>query len=86
MWSVVCFYGRAEFRRNGEMAALLDGAIRYAEEQGAGLLEAYPAGDGASKGALHGGSMQLFTAAGFEPAGPPKGRRVVMRRELSTAR
>jgi GNAT superfamily N-acetyltransferase len=42
VWSIVCFVVRSGFRRQGVAAALLDGAIAYAAEQGATVLESYP--------------------------------------------
>jgi GNAT superfamily N-acetyltransferase len=42
VWSVVCFFIAKSFRRKGVMSALLGGAVKYAEEHGAGVIEGYP--------------------------------------------
>ena len=42
VWSVICFVVPAEYRGQGVAQALLRGAVAYAKEQGATLVEAYP--------------------------------------------
>ncbi len=42
MWSIVCFYVAQTARRSGLMAALLRGAVAYARQQGAYIVEGYP--------------------------------------------
>jgi GNAT superfamily N-acetyltransferase len=42
VWSIVCFVVPAEYRGQGVARALLKGAVAYAKEQGATLVEAYP--------------------------------------------
>src|SRR5258707_8004715 len=42
VWSVICFVVPAQHRRQGVAKALLQGAVAYAREQGATLIEAYP--------------------------------------------
>ena len=42
VWSVVCFFIAKGFRRKGVLSTLLRGAITYAEEQGARVIEGYP--------------------------------------------
>lgn len=39
VWSVVCFFVAKGFRKRGIMSALLRGAVRYAEENGAQVIE-----------------------------------------------
>jgi GNAT superfamily N-acetyltransferase len=90
VWSIVCFVVRPGFRRRGVAAALLDGAIRYAAEQGATVLEAYPIDtDGArvSGTLLFVGTTSMFEQADFhrvvETSARSAGRtRWLMRREL----
>ena len=42
VWSVICFVVPAEYRGQGVARALLKGALAYAKEHGATLVEAYP--------------------------------------------
>jgi len=42
VWSVVCFVVAKPFRRKGISTALLKAAVKYAEEQGARIVEGYP--------------------------------------------
>ena len=43
VWSVVCFFVAKPFRRRGLTGRLLEQAIDYARQQGATILEGYPA-------------------------------------------
>lgn len=68
VWSVVCFLVRVGFRRRGVARALLDGAIAYAREHGAPILEAYPVDpEGGRVDVAFGyvGFTPMFEAAGF---------------------
>jgi len=42
VWSVVCFFVRRSYRRQGVTAALLQAAVAYAREQGGSTIEGYP--------------------------------------------
>jgi GNAT superfamily N-acetyltransferase len=42
VWSIVCFMIKVGHRRRGVAKALLEGAIRYARQEGIPTLEAYP--------------------------------------------
>jgi GNAT superfamily N-acetyltransferase len=42
VWSVVCFFVSKEFRGKGMTTALLRGAVDYARQQGARIIEGYP--------------------------------------------
>ena len=42
VWSIVCFYVAKTARRSGLMKALLRGAVDYARQQGARIVEGYP--------------------------------------------
>ena len=42
VWSIVCFYVAKTARRSGLMTALLRGAVDYARQQGARIVEGYP--------------------------------------------
>jgi GNAT superfamily N-acetyltransferase len=68
VWSVVCFVVSKKARGQGVAAAMLLGAIAYAREQGATMLEAYPVS--ATRGrispanAFH-GVQSMYEKAGF---------------------
>ena len=42
VWSIVCFFIGKEYRRQGLMGRLLSGAIAYAADHGATIVEGYP--------------------------------------------
>ena len=81
VWSVICFVVPSEFRGQGVAHALLQGAIRFAREQGAETLEAYPVDRGAGgKGqASWFGAASMFAAAGFKEVARHREDRPVMR-------
>lgn len=67
-WTVLCFFLRRTHRRQGVTEELLKGAIRYAREQGAQVVEGYPF-DTAGISSAHRGHSSVFKAAGFCQAG-----------------
>jgi len=42
LWTIVCFVTGRKFRRQGLMAEMLQGAVDYARQHGAKVIEAYP--------------------------------------------
>ncbi len=70
VWRCTCFVVRVGYRRQGVARALLAGAIGFALEHGAQVLEAHPV-DVAAKGGrvpsanLYHGTLTMFTEAGF---------------------
>jgi GNAT superfamily N-acetyltransferase len=42
VWSIVCFYIARSYRKTGIMQAMLQAAVEYARQQGAGIVEGYP--------------------------------------------
>ncbi|ADB33157.1 GCN5-related N-acetyltransferase [Kribbella flavida DSM 17836] len=85
VWSIVCFFVRAGFRRKGLLDPMLAAAVEAARKGGARAIEGYPVDtEGGSKpGALYTGTIELYVRNGFtEVVRPSSGRRVVMRREL----
>jgi GNAT superfamily N-acetyltransferase len=90
VWSIVCFVVRSGYRRRGVAQALLTGAIAYAKECGAQMLEAYPVDPGEHhiSGTLaYVGTTRMFERAGFERIMETQGRsgglvRWLMRFEL----
>jgi GNAT superfamily N-acetyltransferase len=68
VWSIVCFVVSKKARGQGVAAAMLDGAIGYAREHGATILEAYPVastrGRISPSNAFH-GVQSMYEKAGF---------------------
>ncbi|HZA26589.1 MAG TPA: GNAT family N-acetyltransferase [Actinomycetota bacterium] len=82
VWSIVCFYIDRGSRGRGVGSALLRGAVRYAAEKGAEVVEAYPVDPKGKKipsAELYTGTVEMFRAAGFEVAADRGGRRRIMR-------
>jgi GNAT superfamily N-acetyltransferase len=67
-WTVLCFFVARPHRGRGVTHALLEGAVAYAKEQGAMVVEGYPF-DSAGISSTHRGHSRLFKAAGFEQDG-----------------
>ena len=90
-WSIVCIVIRPAFRRQGLATQLLEGAIRFARERGAPVLEAYPIESGAdrvSSAFAYVGTTRLFESVGFERVVPTASKsggrpRWLMRRSLA---
>lgn len=70
VWSIVCFVVGRQARGQGVAVRLLDGAIDYAREHGATMLEAYPVDvpEGTRIPAANAfkGTLGMFERAGFE--------------------
>lgn len=89
-WSIVCFVVRPGYRKQGLMHHLLDGAVEHARENGAEVVEGYPAEVGRDRIDLisgYVGTTELFEEHGFERASETTahsgGRnRWIMRKEL----
>jgi GNAT superfamily N-acetyltransferase len=86
VWSVTCFVVRVGFRRAGVAGALLDGAVRFAGQSGARVVEAYPVDVSAkvsvSSAELYHGPLSTFLAAGFREVARPSPARPVVRLDL----
>lgn len=83
VWSVSCFWIPRGHRRRGIGRALLDGAVTYAFEQGATVVEGYPVDTRGSKTAassIFTGTQAMFERAGFVEAFRRGGKRPVLRR------
>jgi GNAT superfamily N-acetyltransferase len=87
VWSIVCFYVAKPYRSRGLMVDLLRGAVAYAAQQGAHIVEAYPVEP--SSGTVPGGTVgymgliSAFRRAGFVEVARPSQRQAVMRYSLS---
>ncbi len=90
VWSLWCFRVRPGHRKQGIMHALLDGAVAYARERGAPVVEGYPVDNKGEKVDLtmaYVGTRRLFERAGFTKAADTTSvlagfPRVVMRLDL----
>ena len=72
VWSIVCFYTRREYRRQGMTRALIQAAVHYAAAHGAAAVEAYPlAAWGEQVGAsdAYTGMASTFRDLGFSEVG-----------------
>jgi GNAT superfamily N-acetyltransferase len=80
VWSIVCFYIRRAFRRQGLSVGLIRAAVDYVREQGGKVLEAYPTDPGERRldpVSSYMGVPAAFRKAGFrEVARPSKVRRI----------
>ncbi len=89
VWVINCFVVAKGSRRSGVATALLDAAVAYARDHGAGTLEGYPVATGGtriSSASVYTGTAAMFERAGFELVAPSTSKaasgvpRVVMRR------
>lgn len=81
VWSIVCFVVPSEHRRHGVAHALLEGAIAYAREHGATLVEAYPVDkpERSSDDAMWFGAKSMYDRAGFHEVARRKPARPIVR-------
>ena len=84
VWSVVCSYVAKPYRGLGLQHWLLADAIRFARDQGAAVLEAYPVDkpERSHDDFMFFGSRSLYERAGFTDVVRRSPTRVVMRRDL----
>jgi GNAT superfamily N-acetyltransferase len=80
VWSIVCFYIHARYKRRGIAQALLRAAVDHAVSRGATIVEGYPVRPGDSD--PYTGFESMFRAAGFEPV-REGGRRSIFRLSLN---
>lgn len=79
VWSISCFYVRKGHRRQGVMAALIDGAVDLARAAGAPAVEAYPLDGSVSPSSTSTGYESTFAEAGFVTVARRSPERPVMR-------
>jgi GNAT superfamily N-acetyltransferase len=83
VWSIVCFFVAKPHRRQGLMLDLVRGAVTYAAQQGAQIVEAYPVdpGERTVHGSTEGymGLVSAFRSAGFVEVARRSSRQAVMR-------
>ena len=86
VWSISCFAVRAGNRREGIAMALLDGAIDWARENGARVLDACPvdAGERRRPISMYHGAASMFHRADFREVARRRHDRPLMRLYLDT--
>jgi GNAT superfamily N-acetyltransferase len=77
VWSIVCFFVARPYRRRGLSSLLIRGALEYARQRSATIVEAYPVDKECSKNT----SLEAFT--GFAKTFERLGFREVERRSAS---
>jgi len=68
-WTIVCLFVDKQARKQGVAAGLLNAAVKYALENGAQAIEAYPInsqGKSLPAKAAFPGTVEMFLAAGFK--------------------
>jgi len=83
VWSITCFYVKREYRNMGLSKKLIAAAERYALENGAEYVEAYPVLPSSSS-YRHMGFVKTFEAAGYEFRKMAGSRRHVMAKRSSS--
>ena len=81
VWSAICFVVRSEYRGQGVAQALLKGAVAYAKQQGATLVEAYPVDKPvrSNDDTMWFGAKSMYDKASFNEVARRKPRRPVVR-------
>jgi GNAT superfamily N-acetyltransferase len=88
VWSIVCFFMDRRERGKKVGTALLGAAVRYAAEQGATIVEGYPADPShraISNADAYTGVVSMFRRAGFREV-VRRGSRPIMRKTLGKRR
>jgi GNAT superfamily N-acetyltransferase len=84
IWLVTCFYVKASARGAGVGKALLEAAVRLAEENNAKAIEGFPYSSTKKRsGSVQVGFEPMFASCGFRVVRTPSDSRVVMRRDLN---
>ena len=81
VWSIACFFVKQEFRDQGLVDRLIEGAKNYARQNGADYLEAYPV-EPDSPSYRFMGFVKTFEKAGFTFVKKAGARRNVMTHKL----
>ncbi|MEW6156586.1 MAG: GNAT family N-acetyltransferase [Verrucomicrobiota bacterium] len=81
VWSITCFFVARQFRRRGVSLALVNGAIAFARQQGARILEGYPIEIGKDQPDpfVYTGLASTFRNAGFNEVARRSPTRPLMR-------
>lgn len=87
VWSIVCFFVAKPFRSKGIMSELLHGAVNYATQKGAEIIEGYPidlqtnklAGQKLNSYSGYMGIASVFRDAGFVKVADASETQLIMR-------
>ena len=85
VWSLVCFYVKKNYRGQGLLREMLQGAIEYGRKQGAKIIEAYPTipkAEPLPPVSSYMGLPSLFERAGFVEVARPSKSKMIMRYTL----
>lgn len=84
-WSIVCFFVPSSSRSQGVAHALLAGAVAWARERAATVVEGYPVDPGDARppsSSMYVGTISMFAAAGFTEVARRVASRPVMELRL----
>ncbi|MFQ5923009.1 MAG: GNAT family N-acetyltransferase [Anaerolineales bacterium] len=82
VWSIVCFFIHRDHRSHGVGIKLIEGAVQYARDRGAKIVEAYPTkprGKQLGPESSFMGIPKVFERAGFEKVADPSEAKAIMR-------
>ncbi len=82
VWSIVCFFIHRDHRNRGVGRRLIDGAVQYAKQNGATIIEAYPTkprGKRLDAVSSFMGIPKVFESEGFEKVAEPSEAKTIMR-------
>ncbi len=82
VWSITCFFISKNYRHGNMMYSLIQASVRYAKQQGAQIIEAYPIRPERihdPRPEMYRGTVSAFTSAGFSIAAQRSKTRPIMR-------
>ena len=84
VWSVSCLFVKKDFRNQGLSVELLNGAIKFAKQHGARIVEGYPndLADKLPDAFVWTGLMASYKRAGFKEVARRSATKPIVRREL----
>jgi GNAT superfamily N-acetyltransferase len=88
VWSIVCLFVLAPYRRQGISVGLLKAAVRHVKAQGGMIVEGYPTDPKKDQPAafVYTGLASAFLEAGFEEVARRSPTRPIMRFTISSAK
>lgn len=88
VWSINCFVVRKAYRRQGLLRLLLRNAVKFAQEQGARTLEAYPVDRAGRRSSsdLYPGTLAAFREEGFTEVARRLPGRPIVRLDINSER
>jgi len=85
VWSIVCQFVTAAYRRRGVSKGLISAAVKYVQDRGGGIVEAYavePKKDSMPDTFAYHGLARAYLACGFEEVARRSETRPIMRHYL----